>query len=340
MFLCGCAEAALPEMAGERPVGAEVLIEGEALPGDPPGPWPVPVAHQGGRYLVPYRGPDGLRARVLDGLAPRAAGPLRDRDVALDGDVLVGVAAGAGLVAVTAGDGLLVVHRFDGETVSRGALALPGEPVAAAASGDAVLVATVSGRARLVALLRSGAASLLAVEGTATPVLYGDDEGFILDGAWLVGDGGAFARAPARQIPGARVFRRAQPGGDVVTLDGARWLDTGGSVDWAARDAAGVTLAVGDAVLTVGVDLTSPARATLDGGWLRAVRGDRALWQSQDGSDHLFAILDRATLRPRSPVARLPGAWTRGVVAVLGDAGVLLAWIDREGRFRVARWPG
>jgi len=79
------------------------------------------------------------------------------------------------------------------------------------------------------------------------------------------------------------------------------------------------------------VTLPSSSRA-LAAGWLRGVRGDRALWQAALAgaaatTDYAFAVLDRATLAPRAPYARIPAPSIRTVVAVLGDHDLLLAWL-------------
>src|SRR5437763_81957 len=77
------------------------------------------------------------------------------------------------------------------------------------------------------------AAGLIRVDLGAlspAPSLFGDAGGFIVDQHFLLSAAGAVDRAPAVEVPGARVFHRRDPGGDAITLDGERWLPLGATV--------------------------------------------------------------------------------------------------------------
>ncbi len=126
-----------------------------------------------------------------------------------------------------------------------------------------------------------------------------------------------------------------------MTFDGDRWLELAASPSWAARDAGGADLVLPDGMLHVGADLTSSGAAVAApaGSWFKALRQGRALVESLDGSDHVLAILDRATLAPTDRASvRVEHPQSRAVLATLGDSDALLAWVDQGGVVRYARW--
>ena len=144
------------------------------------------------------------------------------------------------MVAISRGS-QVVVQFLDGEAGQGGqevAARLDGAPIQALASdGDAVLIlGTHPAEADadpgpgapfvLAALVRpSGPESFALGLRAVAPTLYGDDSGFVVDGAWLISAGFGRARAPGPQVPGLRLFRRTGPSGDAVTVDGTSWLE-------------------------------------------------------------------------------------------------------------------
>ena len=359
--LAGCA----PPKSGPResaPAGPlaqpEEPLTARNLPGELAAPWPIAIAQAGGRYLLPWQDEDGLHARIV--------GQGGETDLALGPGAWLGAAARGDDFVVAISRGSQVIVRFlDGESGQEVAATLDGAPIqAVACDGDAVLVLgtrqadtdgsdgqgqgmTGPGAPFVEAtLIRPSGPEPIALGLRATvPTLYGDESGFVVDGAWLLSAGFERARAPGPQVPGLRLFRRTGPSGDAVTVDGARWLELDAPLDGAFADPAGLELVVGGRLLHVGAGLTvegAPVEIPLAASgraFLRGVNGGRALWETLDGSDHLFALLDRATLAPASPLARVPAPFSRTVVTALGDQDTLLAWLADGGQCRYALWP-
>ncbi len=366
----GCAEA---RREGARmPVAGSPIVDGgaappltvEALPGEtPPMQWPPPLIFSRGRYLLPWHDGDGLHARVLRaGAAPS--------DILLGSGRLAGAAPWRDGFALSSLRGQVVTIYFldgAGNVVSStvDAVGLPA-PALAGDGEHALVAATVP--SNLPPHPATGAApppldahALVIAPGEppafvelglvqATPPVYGDASGFIVDGTYQLSAGRAglaVSRAPAEALAGARLFRQLAPLGDLVSTDGDAWAETGGDVAWAVTDGAGVAVDVTvdgvDELLALDGELHLIARAPVPpSGGLRGARGDRALYEEiLDGGDHAFTVLDRAGLatRPGAGWVRVPAPSSRTVAVVLGDSDLLLAWIDADRVARYALWP-
>jgi hypothetical protein len=355
---CSSSRATDPPMdPAPAPVTAvELPLEIVRVPGDPVAVWPTPIVYAGGRHLLPFRDASGgLHARMVEGDG------LRDFDLGT-ASFIGAVAHGDRFVVVTAVAGAAVVHVLDDEG-DRARIIPASEAIVPGVASDGECVLVVTGSAlvtdvgaprRIFAhalLLSDGAAQAELVElGSLpdAPALFGDADGFIVAGNLLLSSVGDSAWAPAQQLPGARVFHSPTATRDRLTFDGDRWLALDAPADWAVRDATGITVSLpdgnGQKMLHVGVDLTSSPpedvpRSSQVPAWLDAVRGDRALWQGLQGSDHVFAILDADTLSSRGTFVRVSNAATRTVVASLGDEDALLVWISADGSFAYARYP-
>ncbi len=343
-LLAGCG-ATPPPAAPPPPVVAPAqAIVSLALPGGPAATWPTAAPFAGGRYLLPYRDDHGLHVRLI--------GDAGDVDVDLGAGELLGAAArGDGFVVASALGATIEIHFLDGELRLQVELSMAGVPQPAiACDGDAVLVVTTERQGGATSDgVTLGHAALVRPAGVTfvelgpldlRPSLYGDADGFIAANLLITSDG-TVSHAPGAAVENARVFHRATAAGDSVTFDGDRWLELAASPSWAARDAGGADLVLPDGMLHVGADLTSSGAAVAApaGSWFKALRQGRALVESLDGSDHVLAILDRATLAPTDRASvRVEHPQSRAVLATLGDSDALLAWVDQGGVVRYARW--
>jgi hypothetical protein len=356
LFLTLCAGCAAPPMKAPQPddplpaplLGVERPLQVQRLPGEPPSAWPVAITVANGRVLLPWRDSAGLHVRI-DGVDTDlgagewlGAAPMGDRFAAL----------------VVAPGGRPVLHVLDGMTDQSADLGLAGKPVPAVASdGERVLLVTTdyetaaaSGPPLARALVAGGAQvtrfDLGYLQGT--PSLFGDRDGFIVDSRLTVAADGALDRAPAEQVPGARLFRRADPIGDTLTVDGGGWLPLTVRVLSATRDTAGIELVVpddadGQRIMHVGEDLTSVSapldvpRAASVPGFVRAIAGTSVLWEAPIGSDRVFAGLDRATLAPRGWFVRVSDPASRTVSIAYDGRSAHLAWTTRDGGWAYAK---
>jgi len=339
--------------------GAERALTVETLPGAPPVEWPVSIVESNGLQLLPFADAAGLHARLVgdDGARDVDLGP---------GDFVGAAALDDGFAVVTVAAAGLVLHRIAPtgpvprrlgpatlalRSIDDALPALPGRVVPSIVTDGARVLVTSTGGGAVHALVVAGDAQpplrIDLGDGSPSPQLFGDVLGFVVD-RLTVGADGTVARAPSEAIPGARLFRRADPLGDAITSDGARWLALDERVVAATRDAAGVELLVpddgdGQRLRHVVADLTSTGasvqvpRSPSAPGFVRAVRDDVALWEAVVGSDHIFASLDRTSLDSDGTFVRVAAPRSRAVAVSLGARAIVLAWIGQDGCYAYAR---
>jgi hypothetical protein len=328
--------------------GEERPLEVEPLPGEPPAAWPVDLVLANGHLLIPWRDSAGLHVRI-DG---------RDTDLGL-GEWLGAAPIDDRFAAlIVAPGGRPVLHLLDGSRDDVVPLELAGKPVPALASdGDRVLVVTTDYNGAG-ATGRPLARALVAGDGSVTqfdlgylstaPALFGDADGFIVDQRITVAADGALDHAPAEQVPGARLYRRVDPTGDMLTVDGGTWLPLTLRVLSATRDTTGIDLIVpddsdGQRLIHVGENLTSAMkpidvpRSPSVPGFVRAISASTVLWEAPIGSDRVFAGLDRATLAPHGWFVRVPDPASRTVSIAFDSHTAHLAWTTRDGGWEHAR---
>jgi hypothetical protein len=304
-----------------------------------------------GHLLIPWRDSAGLHVRI-DG---------HDTDLG-PGEWLGAAPIGNRFAALTADSGgRPMLHLLDGSTDQAISLELAGKPVPAMASdGDRVLAVTTdyngagaTGRplARAVVAGDESVTQFDLGYLSTAPALFGDADGFIVDQRITVAADGALDHAPAEQIPGARLYRRADPTGDTLTVDGGTWLPLTVRVLSATRDTTGIDLIIpddsdGQRFIHVGEDLTF-AMAPLDvprspsvPGFVRASAAASVLWEAPIGSDHVFAGLDRTTLAPLGWFVRVPDPASRTVSIAFDGHTAHLAWTTRDGGWVHARIDG